>query len=290
MGSRKGGILQKGASTPCYFGEKALLTEQLSRFLQISSNFTIWQNRGEQFFDILTFARYHPLPAVGNGAILNHQPTLSVMAKKQTLHAEPRLRTGSGVLKQMRREGWLPCVVYGKGAENQNLKINAKAFRELLAHSTSESFIVNLEVADGKPSLAQLKAVQHDPLSGDALHVDFLAIDLKSEVTAAIPVHLSGNAPGIKAGGVLEQGHHTLEITCSAANLPETLEFDISHMNVGDSLHIGDVKFPEGVTTGYDADVVIAHIGAPRVEEGAEGEEAPAAAAPAAEEAAPAEA
>jgi large subunit ribosomal protein L25 len=225
-------------------------------------------NPNEQFFDIPTFARYHPRPAVGNGATLNHQPTLSVMAKKQTLHAEPRLRTGSGVLKQMRREGWLPCVVYGKGVENQNLKVNAKAFRELLAHSTSESFIVNLEVADGSPSLAQLKSVQHDPLSGDPLHVDFLAVDLKSEVTAAIPVHLTGDAPGLKSGGVLEQGHHTLEITCSAANLPETLEFDISHLKVGESLHVGDVKFPEGVRPNYDADVVIAHIGAPRVDEG----------------------
>jgi large subunit ribosomal protein L25 len=213
------------------------------------------------------------------------------MAKKQTLHAEPRLRTGSGVLKQMRREGWLPCVVYGKGAENKNLKINAKAFRELLAHSTSESFIVNLEVTGGGTDLAQLKAVQHDPLNGEPLHVDFLAIDLKSEITASIPVHLTGEAPGIKAGGVLEQGHHTLEITCSAGNLPEMLEFDISTMAMGDSLHIGDVKFPEGVTPNYDAEVVIAHIGAPRVEEEepVEGEEA-AAVAPVAEEAAPAEA
>lgn len=212
------------------------------------------------------------------------------MAKKQTLHAEPRLRTGSGVLKQMRREGWLPCVVYGKGADNQNLKINAKAFRELLAHSTSESFIVNLEVSEGKPSLAQLKAVQHDPLSGDPLHVDFLAIDLKSEITASIPVHLSGDALGIQAGGVLEQGHHTLDITCAAGNLPESLEFDISELDVGDSLHIGDVKFPEGVTPNYESEVVIAHIGAPRVEE-EESEEAPAAeAAPAEEEAAPADA
>ena len=210
------------------------------------------------------------------------------MAKKTKLHAEPRLRTGSGVLKQMRREGWLPCVVYGKGAENKNLKINAKAFRELLAHSTSESFIVNLEIADGGTDLAQLKAVQPDPLTGDPLHVDFLAIDMKSEITASIPVHLTGSAPGLAEGGVLEQGHHTLDITCSAANLPESLEFDISHMEIDSSLHISDVKFPEGVTPNYDGEVVIAHIGQPRVEEEPVEEEV-AAAAPAEGEAAPAE-
>jgi large subunit ribosomal protein L25 len=197
----------------------------------------------------------------------------------------------------MRREGWLPCVVYGKGAENKNLKINSKAFRELLAHSTSESFIVNLEIADGGTDLAQLKAVQHDPLTGDVLHIDFLAVDLKSEITASIPVHLTGEAPGIKSGGVLEQGHHTLDITCSAANLPDTLEFDISGLELGESLHIGDVKFPEGVTPNYDAEVVIAHIGAPRVEEETTAEESVATGAapeggeaPAEEQAAPAEA
>lgn len=208
------------------------------------------------------------------------------MAKKTTLHAEPRLRTGSGVLKQMRREGWLPCVVYGKGAENKNLKVNAKAFRELLSHSTSESFIVNLEIANGGTDLAQLKAVQHDPLSGDPLHVDFLAIDMKSEITASIPVHLVGEAPGLAAGGVLEQGHHTLDITCTAANLPESVEVDISKMEIDSSLHISDVTFPEGVTPNYDGEVVIAHIGQPRVEE--ETVEAGAAAAPVAEGDAPA--
>ncbi len=75
--------------------------------------------------------------------------------------------------------------------------------------------------------VAQLKAVQHDPLSGHPLHVDFLAIDLKSEITASIPVQLTGEAPGIKAGGVLEQGHHSLEITCTAGNLPDFFEFEI---------------------------------------------------------------
>ncbi|MEM9235896.1 MAG: 50S ribosomal protein L25 [Verrucomicrobiota bacterium] len=147
-------------------------------------------------------------------------------------------------------------------------------------------------MADGGTDLAQLKAVQHDPLTGDALHVDFLAVDLKSEITASIPVHLTGDAPGIKAGGVLEQGHHTLDITCSAANLPDMLEFDISKLELGESLHIGDVQFPEGVKPNYEDGVVIAHIGQPRVEEEPVADEAaaPGAAAEGGEEAAKEEA
>lgn len=213
------------------------------------------------------------------------------MAKKHTLHAESRARTGSGLLKQMRREGWLPCVIYGKDAENKNLKINAKAFSELLAHSTSENILVNLDVADEGTHMAFLKDVQHDPLTGTALHADFLAVDNKTEITASIPVHLTGEAAGIKAGGVLEQNLHNLDITCVAAKLPESLEFDITSLDEGDSLHIGDVSFPEGVTPQYEAGVVIAHIGKPKVaEEEAPAAEAEAPAAEAEKEAAPAEA
>jgi large subunit ribosomal protein L25 len=181
------------------------------------------------------------------------------MAKKHVLKAEPRQRTGSGVLKQMRREGWVPSVIYGRGSENKNLKVDAKAFDELLAHATSENILINLDLG-GANQLAFLQAVQHDPLSGKALHVDFLSIDEKTEITAHIPVHLTGEAAGVKAGGMLEQLNHTLEVRCTAADLPEVLEFDVTGLNEGDSLHIGDVKLPAGVAATHAADVVIAHV------------------------------
>ncbi len=181
------------------------------------------------------------------------------MAKKHVLKAEPRQRTGSGVLKQMRREGWVPSVIYGRGSENNNLKIDAKAFEELLAHATSENILINLDLGGAK-QLAFLQAVQHDPLSGKVLHVDFLSIDEKSEITAHIPVHLVGEPAGVKSGGMLEQLSHNLEVRCTAADLPEVLEFDVSGLNEGDSLHIGDLKLPAGVSATHAADVVVAHV------------------------------
>jgi large subunit ribosomal protein L25 len=192
------------------------------------------------------------------------------MAKKHVLKAEPRQRTGSGVLKQMRREGWVPSVIYGRGTENQNLKVDAKAFSELLAHSTSDNIIINLELG-GVNQLAFLKAIQHDSLSGLTLHADFMAIDETTEITAHIPVHLTGEAVGVKAGGLLEQLSHTLEIRCAASKLPDTLEFDVTHLEEGGLLHIGDVKLPEGVVATHASDVVIAHVAksAAAVSEGA---------------------
>jgi len=183
------------------------------------------------------------------------------MATKASLKAAPRARSGSGRLKQMRREGWLPSVIYGRGVEAHNLKVDAKTFTELLAHSSSENILINLDVEGEGTRLAFLQSIQHDPLSGAALHADFLAIDEKTEITAHIPTHLNGEPVGVKAGGILEQYIHALEITCLPNDLPDTLEFDVTHLKEGDSLHISDVKLPAGVRSTHAGEVVIAHIG-----------------------------
>ncbi|MFK7851216.1 MAG: 50S ribosomal protein L25 [Akkermansiaceae bacterium] len=209
------------------------------------------------------------------------------MAKKTTLKAAPRLRSGSGKLKQMRREGWLPSVVYGRGVENENLKVDAKTFSELLSHSSSDSILINLDVeGEGKRSVF-LKSIQHDALSGEALHVDFLAVNDKTEITANIPVNLVGESVGVKAGGILEQYAHTIEITCFPGDLPDVIEKDISHLDDGDSLQVSDLDLPEGVTSTQGDDVVVAHIGKPAAlvsEESAGGEDQDAAEVPATEQ------
>jgi large subunit ribosomal protein L25 len=193
---------------------------------------------------------------------LNFEP-ISDMAKKITLKAAPRLRSGSGKLKQMRREGWLPSVVYGRGVENSNLKIDAKTFAELLAHSSSDSLLINLDVEGQGVRSVFLKTIQHDSLTGHAVHVDFLAVDDKTEITANIPVHLIGEAIGVKGGGILEQYAHTLEITCLPDALPDTIDVNIATLQLGESLHIGDLKLPAGVKATHAAEVVVAHIGKP---------------------------
>ncbi|MGJ8723040.1 MAG: 50S ribosomal protein L25 [Roseibacillus sp.] len=212
------------------------------------------------------------------------------MAKTATLKAEERKRTGSGLLKQMRKEGWVPSVVYGGTEENHNVKINAKAFRELLAASASDSFLVNLELDSGKSQLAFVQDIQHDALSSTIVHADFLAVSATTEINAHLPVILSGEPAGAKVGGILEQQLHGLDVSCLPKDLPETLQADVSHMDIGDMLQVKDLVLPEGVVAGIAGDVNIATVAITRVaksegvegeegEEGAEGEAAPAAAA-----------
>lgn len=176
----------------------------------------------------------------------------------------------------MRREGWLPSVVYGRGVENENLKVDAKTFSELMAHSSSDNILINLDIEGEGVRSVFLKTIQHDPLSGLALHVDFLAVNDKTEITANIPVQLVGESKGVKAGGILEQYAHTIEITCFPKDLPESIEKDVSHLDDGDSLHIGDLEMPAGVKPTHGSEVVIAHIGKPAalVSEEASGVEA----------------
>lgn len=202
------------------------------------------------------------------------------MAKNVTLKAEVRKRTGSGVLKQMRKEGWVPSVVYGGGEENINIKIEARTFRELLANSASDSFLVNLEIDSGKKQLAFVQDIQHNTLTDSILHADFLAVNNKTEINASIPVNLTGDPAGNQAGGHLEQHLYQIDITCFPQDLPETLSASVEHLEIGDTLVVGDLDMPENVSSSLGADVVIALCALTRVaksedeepEEGAEGE------------------
>lgn len=185
------------------------------------------------------------------------------MAKKTSLKAAPRARTGSGRLNQMRREGWVPSVIYGRGTENINLKVDAKTFADVLAKSSSENILVNLEIEGHGTRLAFLQAIQHDSLSGVTLHADFREIDENTPIVAHIPTHLNGECVGVKAGGLVEQYVHAIEISCLPNDLPETIEVDISSLEIGASLHIGDITLPTGVRATHAAEVVVAHVGKP---------------------------
>jgi len=222
------------------------------------------------------------------------------MAKNQTLKAEDRARTGTGMLKKMRREGYIPSVVYGGDAENRNVKVSTKAFQDMISHSASANILVDLELDGGGSQLAFVKDLQHDPLSGRILHADFLAVQSDSEITAQIPVELLGDPVGVKLGGQLEQLLYTIEIKCLPKDLPETIKGDVSELDIGDAIKIGGMVWEEGVESTLNQDVVVALVAKARValleeeegeeegelaegEEGAEGE-APAEGAPAAEE------
>lgn len=203
------------------------------------------------------------------------------MATIQSLKAETRQRTGSGVLKQMRREGYVPSVVYGKGKENLNIKVNTKTLTDMLAQSASESILIDLEIDGGKSETAFLQSTQHDALTGALVHADFLAVTKGMKISASIPVELHGEPVGVKGGGILEQLVRSLEITCSPKDLPEIIEASVAHLDLTDSLSVGDLEIPEGVTVSLAPTVLVAIVNESRAtksaggidgEEGEEGE------------------
>ena len=192
------------------------------------------------------------------------------MAKQLKLTAQPRIATGRSAVKKIKQQGLVPAVVYGGKDQPVSLSINAREISTLLSHATSEHFLVDLEIADGgqKTSrLALVQEVQHDPIRGDVLHVDFHAVNANETIHAEIPVEAVGEANGVKNyGGILEIALHALEVECLPKDLPELISIDVSALEVGDAIHVKDVKLPAGVTAHADGDLTVVRVAAPKVE------------------------
>ena len=188
------------------------------------------------------------------------------------LSAESRARTGSGVLKQMRREGLIPCVVYGGKDGNVNLKVVSKTFNDILKEAPSSNILLDLEV-DGKVQQVFIQAIQFNDLKQQIVHIDFLEVDEKTQIKANIPLVLKGLPKGVKLGGLLEQMLYTIPIKCLPQNLPVTLSAEVEHLGVSEVEKIKDVKFPEGVECQLHGEVVIARVAKTRVAQAAGGTE-----------------
>ena len=185
-----------------------------------------------------------------------------VMADQINLKAEKREAIGSAAVGRLRRAGFIPGVVYGASQDNYAVQINSKAFENILRHSASEQILVNLQIEGAKESdkLALIQSVQHNSISGKILHVDFNAVSEENEIHARVPVELTGEAIGIKQGGILDTLLHDIEVHCLPKHLPSTLSFDVSDLDIGDSLSIGSAEFPEGVAASLDSSVLIAIV------------------------------
>jgi large subunit ribosomal protein L25 len=204
------------------------------------------------------------------------------MAKILDLQAEPRNVAGTSAVKRLRKAGIVPAALYGRKAQPTNLQVHGKTFSKLLETSASDNILVSLKMEGGAEQLALVQEVQHDYLRGGILHIDFHAVVSDEEIHANVPVATVGESPGQKLGGLIELLHHEVEVHCLPKDLPESIEVDISELQLGQVVHIGDMKFPEGVTPRLGADVVVIMCVEPKVESAPAAAATPAAAAPAA--------
>ncbi|EHA6123709.1 50S ribosomal protein L25/general stress protein Ctc [Staphylococcus pseudintermedius] len=169
-----------------------------------------------------------------------------------------------GDLRKIREAGKVPAVVYGYGTKNVSVKVDEVEFIKLI-REVGRNGVIELGVGS-KQIKVMVSDYQYDSLKNQITHIDFLAINMTEERTVEVPVHLIGEAPGAKEGGVVEQPLFNLEITATPDSIPEYIEVDISELNINDSLSVADVKVSGDFTIENEAEDTIVSVVAPTEE------------------------
>ena len=187
------------------------------------------------------------------------------MSDQLTLPAEARDRAGKGASRELRRDGRVPAVVYGEKKEPLSIHVEEKLLSKMLSTGHFMNSVVMIDF-QGKPHRTLPKAVDFHPVSSRPMHVDFLRIGEHTKVNVAVPMRFDNEdaSPGLKRGGVLNVVVHELEIVCDAAHIPNEIHIALDGLEIGDSIHIGQVKLPNGVVpANQDEDFTVATIVAP---------------------------
>jgi len=189
------------------------------------------------------------------------------MSQQIKLNARPRQEVGKSAVKRVRERGSIPAVVYGSHQEPQDVEVNAREVETILAHAIGENLLVDLTIEGDKASkLAMIQDVQHHPVRGDILHVDFHAVKANETVSAEVPIEPTGEAVGVKTGGgILEQMLRELEIECLPKDLPDVFNVDVSNLKIGDAIHVKDIALPSGVSTDADGEITVFMVAEPTV-------------------------
>jgi large subunit ribosomal protein L25 len=191
------------------------------------------------------------------------------MAKQVKLSASRRSGTGRSAVRKLKAQGGVPAIIYGAKQKAEPLQVSRRDISLMLSHSSGENILVELEIEGEKGStLALVQEVQHSPVGGDVLHVDFHAISMDEMIEAEVPLSPTGTAEGVKTfGGLLEQSLRMLEIECLPKDLPDVITVDVSHLNIGDAIHVKEIALPAGVKTRVSPDLTVFSVVAPTVEE-----------------------
>ncbi len=171
-------------------------------------------------------------------------------------------------MKKVRSAGRVPGVLYGKGSDPAVIDISGKDFEHLVHHSVSENVLVDLTIGGdaGGTHLALIQEVEHHPLSGDVLHVDFHKVSPDEPVTVTVPIETFGEARGVKtSGGTLEHVLFRTKVRALPKDLPAIISIDVTEMDAGQILHLGEIPLPEGVEVLGASSIPVITITAPRV-------------------------
>jgi large subunit ribosomal protein L25 len=199
------------------------------------------------------------------------------MSEQLTLPAEARDRAGKGASRALRRDGRVPAVIYGDKQEPLSVHVEEKLLNRMLSTGHFMNSVIMVDVG-GTANRTLPKDVQFHPVSSRPIHVDFLRIGEHAQVTVAIPVKFDNEeaSPGLKRGGVLNIVQHELELVCDAAHIPGEIHIPLDGLEIGDTIHISQVKLPEGTRpANEDEDFTVATVVAPSAMKAEEEEVAP---------------
>lgn len=204
------------------------------------------------------------------------------------IQVEPRELGSKGKIKQIRRAGILPGVIYGPKIETVPLQIDRKEFVTRVA-GLEGSHLVRIKSASPllADKVALVKAMEFHPVTGEILHADLYEVDLTERIEVKVPLHFVGKAEGVVKGGILQPIVREIEVECLPMDIPEYLTVEVTSLDIGDAVHITELSMPEGVKAIYETNLTLVTVVPPTVEEApaveaapveVEGVEAPAAA------------
>lgn len=189
--------------------------------------------------------------------------------QRTEMTAQIRRETGKGAARQIRRGGQIPAVLYGHGASPLTLSVSPQALRAALTSGGTNTLItlkIEGDGASGATKVVMLKDFQADPVRRTWIHADLYEIRMDEAITIDVPIRLSGKAEGVKTGGILEQIHRSITVECLPGQIPDAFEIDVTPLAIGQSVHVGDIKVPEGVKVKTPAGDTIVTVVAPQVE------------------------
>ncbi len=180
------------------------------------------------------------------------------------LEAEIRKGKGKGQARSIRRSGMVPGIIYGHKQEPIMIQLQPRNIKHLL-RSGGENVLVNMDVNGSGTETVMLKEAQIDPLTRNIMHVDFVRVSLEERITTHIPISLVGTSPGVKEGGILEFLLRELRVECQVGKIPEHIELDISSLNIGDQIRVGDIKLDEDMVVHDDPATTVVVVATPTV-------------------------
>jgi len=201
---------------------------------------------------------------------------------QSSLRVKPRIRIGKSGAREVRKEGNIPAILYGQGEDPVPLVVRPDELKRALSNNAGINTVLELEIDGSEPPVkrfSMVKEVQKDPIKNRVIHLDFLAIDMKKTVRVKVPVSTLGRSEGERRGGRIEKLMRTIDLECLPGNIPDLIEIDVSSLDIGGFVDIGELELGEGVKPVRDGSEKVVQVIAQRsteedVQAGEEEEEA----------------